>query len=1121
MIRRVLLVISFLVASTLTVTAQTQVEFEPLASWIAQVVRNADANQDPHQALTSLHAAQAELDRIVASFPASRAAVRIVLGDPAIRQLKLAIPRTEERLRRWEVEFAAKLRQDLGQLEHDVAAASVTTDDAAWQNLARRAQMLVQDLQHPRAPAIDTDPLSVVDDRALNLAREQVAAGNYVAARTWADRVVRHYPEADAIRNTAIYELALADAELALREERWSDATNFAQQGLAARPNDTRLTLARDRAEVERLRREIQDATAREHWEPVERLMQQLLAIQRVPRSPPLLDEAAVAELAALARHAQVETALSKANTALGTGGLDRAVESVEVLQRIAADDPRLTTLIEQIDRQLLGQGGYFGSRFREVARVKVHQGAVTQLYPLSTGRGLVSVGADGMVVHDLNLQPLWREDKWVGWEMSFTDDPAGCFLMIDVRERRNRTTELRTLHNGKQAASLASALWSLDPLTGLAFSVRQKSRGSFTYQFSEPVSGTLQVVAEGEIDRVGESYEFSRNGKRLLGWSGGIQWTVLERTDKYRFGMSKSVRLRYDFLSGAKAQVSHDGARVAIIYGTSEGGKRVDFHSLLDGSRIGTADLGGRRLSLSADLETAAIVRQGRFKGFYPSDTDQAYEGTRQIAIMSMPGGRILREVELRAIGTSLAFGPNGRTLFVGDETGHVSIWDVIPFRAQPLRLQSSSTPDAMCGSAGRVESAALVRDEAAHAPADLPAKPTPVPPLMTATSRNELSGLDRYDGYNGIVADSAAGLVLVGAQDAERTGDSVVRLRRLGPDRVATADRTFLPEGAASAGLVDVVRVAENEYVAVGWQRLSGAEADDCWAVRFDPDGRELWSRRLGGRTHERCYFVELLPNGDLLVGGRSEDDASGKGAAQGVTWRLDPVSGTARAESYTLAGCDKCRRSAFQDAAAFPDGSILLVGWATDPGRGDDDAWIVKRDPSGRPSWEKRISVAGADLASSVVAGPAGEAIVVGYTTRTGEEATSGLLLKLRGDGSVVWQHEIGRGTGGNDRLYDGVLWPDGSLVAVGMTSETAEAPLKGWVLSVTGDGKIMENRQLDDPPRGRLLSVAQIGNGRLAAVGAARGSDRSDFDGWIAWLGGPPVDDPAISSRAEQR
>lgn len=376
-------------------------------------------------------------------------------------------------------------------------------------------------------------------------------------------------------------------------------------------------------------------------------------------------------------------------------------------------------------------------------------------------------------------------------------------------------------------------------------------------------------------------------------------------------------------------------------------------------------------------------------------------------------------------------------------------------------------------------------------------------------------LSGLDRYDQYNGVAGDGSGGFVVVGAQDTERPRESVARLRSFAADGTLRIDRTILPQGAASAALADAIRLGDGDIVATGWSQRTGATSDDCWVIRAAADGSTRWSRTTTDPAHERCYFVTALADGTVLIGGRSEADASGKAAAVGATWRADIRTGEIGAPVRTACG-RPALRCAFQDAVALADSSLALVGWLTDPTRGDDDIWVVRRDAAGRETIRRRIGAPGADLANAVLAGPRDGILVVGYATQDGDDASHGVVMALDAAGEKAWTRQFRTGAAGNDKLLGALSLPDGKAVAVGAASQDAKAPFKGWLVEIGPNGETIRDHVFDQPPGGCFTAIA-VSNGRLAGVGAARAADGIDTDGWIARLDLPQP--PATTQTAE--
>lgn len=368
-----------------------------------------------------------------------------------------------------------------------------------------------------------------------------------------------------------------------------------------------------------------------------------------------------------------------------------------------------------------------------------------------------------------------------------------------------------------------------------------------------------------------------------------------------------------------------------------------------------------------------------------------------------------------------------------------------------------------------------------------------------------SSLSGLSRYDGYNGVVSDGADAFFVVGATETGRQGESVGFLRLV--RGALDIDFGAAPPNVTSSAYVDVIRLSDGDVVIVGWQRAVGALADDCAVMRASPEGQVRWRQVLGGASHERCYFISELPSGELFVGGRTEPSISGKDTASGAVWRLNARTGSPAPSGAATIRAAGVNRSAFQDAALVADGSIIFVGWATAPDRSDDDIWLVKQDPAGRFVWEQRIGDEGADLATSVMINADGDAIVVGYRTKKGAASTSGLVMTVSTDGKLGWVREFDVGPTGNDKFFHSALLPDGSLMAVGAASTDAKAPSVGWMVHLDQAGKLLKESLIEEPPGGRLNGVARLRGGGVVAVGSARDVARSDVDGWIVELQEP--------------
>jgi len=99
----------------------------------------------------------------------------------------------------------------------------------------------------------------------------------------------------------------------------------------------------------------------------------------------------------------------------------------------------------------------------------------------------------------------------------------------------------------------------------------------------------------------------------------------------------------------------------------------------------------------------------------------------------------------------------------------------------------------------------------------------------------------------------------------------------------------------------------------------------------------GAHLWSRRLGGSTHDYAYGVAVATDGGIIVTGT------------------------------------------FGATASFGGTSLVSLG--------DTDAYVAKYTSGGAPVWARRLGGTSADSAQELAVAPTGEPVVVGYFSGTG--------------------------------------------------------------------------------------------------------------------------------------
>jgi hypothetical protein len=223
-------------------------------------------------------------------------------------------------------------------------------------------------------------------------------------------------------------------------------------------------------------------------------------------------------------------------------------------------------------------------------------------------------------------------------------------------------------------------------------------------------------------------------------------------------------------------------------------------------------------------------------------------------------------------------------------------------------------------------------------------------------------------------------------------------------------------------------------SETINFGAETLTTAGLYDAFIAKFDPSGKNLWSKRFGDTTYEDVLTTTADKDGNIILSGTFRgainfggDDMFANCSGQGDLYvvKFDPQGKHLWSKSFCMSGVVKSG-----GAAVDAQGNILFAGaldGAVDFGGGtlagqDGDAFVVKFAPSGDHLWSYRFGESMLQGASGIVVDENGDALMLGYfagvvdfggATVTGSDGLDIFVVKLKGaDGSPIWAKSFGK-------------------------------------------------------------------------------------------------------------
>lgn len=297
----------------------------------------------------------------------------------------------------------------------------------------------------------------------------------------------------------------------------------------------------------------------------------------------------------------------------------------------------------------------------------------------------------------------------------------------------------------------------------------------------------------------------------------------------------------------------------------------------------------------------------------------------------------------------------------------------------------------------------------------------------------------------------------------------------------------------------MANAVAVAPNGDLIIAGATWSYSSGYDFLVMRLDPYGNVKWVRTYGGDDRDVARDVAVEKNGDIVVVG--ETSSFGMGYADFWVLKLDKDGNIIWQKAYGMDGPDVA------DAVAIAEnGDIIVGGTSSSFGIGDEDFWILRLDPQGEVKWQKAYGGYENDELCSIALTSNGEIIAAGTTESFGEGKSDFWVLKLDGNGNVIWQKAYG---GVTDDVCGGMaLMPNGDIVLAGKTVTYGDWADDARVFLLDEKGNLKWHKLYGGSYNDGAYGVATTPTGDIAVVGyyQASGEKGAGAKFWLFMLNG---------------
>jgi uncharacterized delta-60 repeat protein len=213
---------------------------------------------------------------------------------------------------------------------------------------------------------------------------------------------------------------------------------------------------------------------------------------------------------------------------------------------------------------------------------------------------------------------------------------------------------------------------------------------------------------------------------------------------------------------------------------------------------------------------------------------------------------------------------------------------------------------------------------------------------------------------------------------------------------------------------------------------------------------------------------------------------------------------ISSTQWVRTYTGYGGNTYEVGDFIQPTA--DGGFLIVQNTDSFGAGNGDVWVLKLNGDGTIVWQKTYGGSGIDKAYSIQVTADGGYVMAGYSDSFNGPPSQGdaWVVKLNADGTIAWQKTYGDG---GDTVDVGKViqqTSDGGFILAGRTASFGAGNDDFWILKLNGSGAISWENTYGGSAFDEPNAIQETADGGFIVTGRTYSYGEGLFDTWVLKL-----------------
>jgi uncharacterized delta-60 repeat protein len=345
---------------------------------------------------------------------------------------------------------------------------------------------------------------------------------------------------------------------------------------------------------------------------------------------------------------------------------------------------------------------------------------------------------------------------------------------------------------------------------------------------------------------------------------------------------------------------------------------------------------------------------------------------------------------------------------------------------------------------------------------------------------------GEDRDKAFDVISLDDG-GFMVAGESESYSVGRDDMLVVRFDKEGKMVYRSSFGQKKRERANAVSTI--GKDNFIAVGYTTSYSKYGDkDLFVVKFDKDGKSIFKKHFGGDRDDEALDVVGLKNGNALIVGYTE--SYGKGYKDLYLLYIDKDG--KEIWSKAIGGKD----DDIGYSIALTKGGFYIAGSTRSFGSGGFDFYLLKFNSKAKLLFSKIYGEYNDDILKSVYSTSDGGCVVAGETKSFGSKRNDLDVMRFNSEGGLVW-HKI-FGFKSKDWANDIVVRDDNSIVVAGSTKSFGYGNSDFYILELNKKGSVVWSKNFGGSDKDEAKSLTVLKDGSVVVVGDTLSFGKGDYD-----------------------